>query len=96
MATALIDTPFDVQEIVDMPRWTLWPGTDPTGQGKPFEVRLEETFPNDIRGELGARGHRITQPGWWHGSAQIISRDPESGVLIGGSDSRVEGQAIAL
>ena len=96
MATALIDTPFDVQAIADMPRWTLWPGSDPTGQGNPFEVRLEETFDDDLRTELTARGHRIKQPGWWHGAAQIISRDPKTGVLVGGSDSRVEGQAIAL
>jgi gamma-glutamyltranspeptidase/glutathione hydrolase len=96
MSSALIDTPFDVQAIADMPRWTVWPGTDPTGQGNPFEVRLEAAFPDDIRAELGARGHRISEPRWWHGAAQIISRDPGTGVLVGGSDSRVEGQAIAL
>ena len=96
MSTALIDAGLDTQAVADMPRWTLWPGSDPIGQGNPFEVRLEPTFGDDLRAELTARGHRITTPGWWHGAAQIIARDPESGVLVAGSDSRVEGQAIAL
>lgn len=30
------------------------------------------------------------------GSAQLISRDPETGVLAGGSDPRSEGLAIGL
>lgn len=96
MSSALIDTGFDVQAIADMPRWTVWPGTDPTGAGKPFEVRLEAAFDQELRDELAARGHRIATPGWWHGAAQIISRDPASGVLVAGSDYRIEGQAIVL
>ncbi|HQY31058.1 MAG TPA: gamma-glutamyltransferase, partial [Thermomicrobiales bacterium] len=84
------------QMVAEMPRWTLWPGTDPTGTGKPFEVRMEPAFDSELVNELTARGHRVTQPGWWHGAAQIIARDPATGVLVAGSDPRVEGQAIAL
>jgi gamma-glutamyltranspeptidase len=96
MSTALIDSGLDVQAVAEMPRWTLWPGSDPLGLGNPYEVRLEEAFGPALEADLAGRGHRIKRPGWWHGAAQIIARDPESGILAGGSDQRVEGLAIAL
>ena len=46
---------------------------------------------------LQARGHPITvrEPhGIFFGSGQIIRRDPESGVLTGGSEPRADGAAI--
>jgi gamma-glutamyltranspeptidase/glutathione hydrolase len=79
-----------------MPRWTVWPGTDPTGVGNPFELRLEEAFGPDLHEALAKRGHKIKPVAGWHGAAQIIARDPETGVMVGGSDPRVEGQAIGL
>ena len=30
------------------------------------------------------------------GSVQVIARDPDSGVLAGGSDPRAEGMAVGL
>jgi gamma-glutamyltranspeptidase/glutathione hydrolase len=96
MSTALIDGGLNVQQAAEMPRWTLWPGSDPLGQGNPYQVRLEHEFGDEIAADLTGRGHVITRPGWWHGSAQLISRDPVTGVLAGGTDPRVEGLAIAL
>jgi gamma-glutamyltranspeptidase len=96
MSTALIDGGLDVQQAAEMPRWTLWPGSDPLGQGSPYQVRLEHAFGDEITDDLTGRGHIITRPGWWHGSAQLIARDPATGVLVGGTDPRVEGLAIAL
>ena len=96
MLTALIDGGLDVQQTVEMPRWTVWPGTDPVSVGKPFELRLEADFGPELHQKLADRGHDIKPVAGWYGAAQIIARDPETGVLMGGSDPRVEGQAIGL
>ena len=96
--TGLIDGGLDVQAAVEMPRWTSWPGTDPSTLPNPFELRVEERFGDGVIGELGQRGHRVRRLGAWAGggAAQVIARDPESGVLAGGSDPRVEGLALGL
>jgi len=96
MVSGLIDGKLNVQQAAEMPRWTVWPGTDPTGVGNPFELRLEEAFGPDLHEALAKRGHKIKPVAGWHGAAQIIARDPETGVMVGGSDPRVEGQAIGL
>lgn len=96
MVSGLIDGKLDVQQATEMPRWTVWPGTDPTGVGNPFELRLEEAFGPELHEALARRGHKIKPVTGWHGAAQIIARDPETGVMVGGSDPRVEGQAIGL
>ena len=96
MVTAMIDGGLDVQQAAEMPRWTVWPGTDPPGIGSPFELRLEPEFGETLFKQLAARGHQITMVTGWHGAGQLIARDPESGVIVGGSDLRVEGQAIGL
>ncbi|MDQ2683383.1 MAG: gamma-glutamyltransferase, partial [Chloroflexota bacterium] len=96
MITAMIDGGLDVQQTVEMPRWTVWPGTDPVSVSKPFELRLEADFGPELHQRLAERGHAIKPVNGWHGAAQIIARDPETGVLMGGSDPRVEGQAIGL
>jgi gamma-glutamyltranspeptidase/glutathione hydrolase len=96
MVSGLIDGKLDVQQVTEMPRWTVWPGTDPTGIGNPFELRLEDAFGPAMHEALARRGHKIKAVAGWHGAAQIIARDPETGVIVGGSDPRVEGQAIGL
>lgn len=96
MVTALIDGDLDVQQTVEMPRWNVWPGTDPTGTGNPFELRLEREFGPELYEKLAARGHVIKTVTGWHGAAQLIARDPDTGILMGGSDPRVEGQAIGI
>ena len=96
MLTAMIDAGLDVQQAVEMPRWTVWPGTDPIAVGNPYQLRLEREFGDQLFDGLGNRGHEITTVNGWHGAAQIISRDPETGICVGGSDPRVEGQAIGL
>jgi gamma-glutamyltranspeptidase / glutathione hydrolase len=62
-------------------------------------VLLEEGFEDDRASQLEARGHRVSvaeksQQGIF-GRGQIIMRDPETGVLWGGSDPRADGQALA-
>lgn len=92
----LINAGMDVQQAIEQPRWISWPGTDPSTIDNPFELRLEDRIDMAVRDELAARGHHIVvQPSWGGGGAmQIIARDPETGVFIGGSDARVEGTVL--
>jgi gamma-glutamyltranspeptidase/glutathione hydrolase len=94
--SALIDGGMDVQQAVDLPRWTSWPGTDPINIENPFELRVEDRIDEPTRNALAAKGHDVRVRGAWDGggAAQMIARDPETGVLAGGSDSRVEGLAL--
>jgi gamma-glutamyltranspeptidase / glutathione hydrolase len=94
--SALVDGGMDVQQAVDLPRWTSWPGTDPINIDNPFELRMEDRFDEATRQALAAKGHDMKVIGPWDGggAAQAIARDPDTGVLVGGSDSRVEGLAL--
>src|SRR5665811_81955 len=96
MISALIDGGMDVQQAIDMPRWTSWPGTDPSTIDSPFELRLESRFDESVISELKHRGHDVRVLEGWNGggAAQMIARNPKSGLLTGGSDSRVEGFAL--
>lgn len=94
--SGMIDGGLDVQAAIEMPRWTSWPGTDPSGIDNPFELRIEDRLPADVVAELEARGHATRLQGPWDGggSAQIIARNPETRILIGGTDARVEGMVL--
>ena len=92
----LIDAGYDVQTAIEQPRWTSWPGTDPSTFDNPFELRMESRVDESVRTDLAGRGHKVVEQDAWRGggSAQMIARDPETGLLIGGSDARVEGLAL--
>jgi len=98
LLSALIDGGLDVQAAVEAPRWSLWPGTDPADRPNPYELRAETRLGEAALAELAALGHPVKPTGGWGGSgaAQIIARDPETGVLVGGSDPRVEGLALGF
>ncbi|MDB5424712.1 MAG: gamma-glutamyltransferase [Phenylobacterium sp.] len=98
MLSALIDGGLDVQAAVEAPRWSLWPGTDPADRPNPYELRIETRIGEAALAELAGRGHPVKPTGGWAGSgaAQIIVRDPKTGVLAGGSDPRVEGLALGF
>ena len=82
-----IDFGLNPQAALDAPRWQ-WIS------GKMFHV--EHGFPRHIAQELAACGHQIqvTLDSGSFGRGQIIWRDPETGVLAGGTESRCDG-AIA-
>ena len=92
----LIDAGMDVQAAIEQPRWTSWPGTDPSTIDNPFELRMEARFDKLVRDALSVRGHKVVEQSVFGGggAAQMIARDPESGLMIGGSDARVEGIAL--
>jgi gamma-glutamyltranspeptidase/glutathione hydrolase len=90
----MLDDGLDPQTTLDRPRFCI---TDGTSGGK---VALEEGIPLSVMAGLTRMGHEI-QPvvGYQRaifGRGQIIFRDPETGVLWGGSDPRADGCAMTL
>ena len=87
------------QQALDTPRWSLSGphaglGADEAGG----QLAIEEGWDYDILAEMSRRGHQVVpvdgagRGGF--GGGQIIVRDPESGVLTGGSDPRKDGCAV--
>ncbi|HET7409541.1 MAG TPA: gamma-glutamyltransferase [Paracoccaceae bacterium] len=84
--TRMFDYGCDIQEAMDLPRFTPDPFTG--------EVEMEWTVPEPMRAELAGMGHRIVRPAKPIGGSQAIWIDHENGILTGGSDPRKDGAAI--
>lgn len=86
--TNTIDFHLHPQAALDAPRWQWMSGKT---------LLVEPQFPNHIAQALARRGHDInvaldTGP---FGRGEIIWRDPNTGVLIGGTESRADGVVAA-
>ena len=62
-------------------------------------VHLEEGISVEAMSALSARGHEVVPVSGIRrspvfGRGQIIVRDPETGVIVGGSDPRGDGAAV--
>jgi gamma-glutamyltranspeptidase/glutathione hydrolase len=84
----------DPQVALDMPRFCI---SDGTAGG---EVALENGIPLETIADLAQRGHPVREVTGWEramfGRGQVIVRDPETGVLTGGSDPRADGCTMTL
>ncbi|WP_456274867.1 gamma-glutamyltransferase [Bacillus sp. AK031] len=83
-----IDFHLNPQAALDAPRWQWLEGK---------KVLVERSFPEHIAHALIRKGHDIhtaTDEDKF-GRGQIIWRDPDSGVLIGGTESRTDGSIAA-
>jgi gamma-glutamyltranspeptidase / glutathione hydrolase len=96
--TNLIDFGMNVQEAVEAPRWSSYPGTDPGTLPNPFKLSVEDRVDKRVIAELQKRGHDVNVVGPWDGGAtvQLIEVNPENGVLMGASDPRTEGVAMGI
>ena len=96
--TGLIDGGLDVQAATEQPRWQFQPATYPIEQGNRFSLTVEDRLGNATIAELETMGYPLERAGMWGagGSVQVIARDPETGILAGGSDPRAEGMAVGL
>lgn len=78
------------QQALDAPRWQL------VGHGA--KLMIEPGFSAEVVSELEGRGYQLrTLDGFQRihmGGGQVILRNPESGVLIAGSDARKDGCAV--
>ncbi len=73
------------QAALDAPRWQ-WLSEK--------TIAVEQTFPSHIAKALEEKGHDVKvmlDVDSSYGRGQIILRDPDSGVLIGGTEPRTDG-----
>ena len=86
--TQMIDHGRDPQEAIESPKWHVAPDGP--------QLFVEDRLPLDTCYELRRRGHQLSVGTPWSGScaSQIITRDPDTGVLSAGSDPRTEGLAL--
>jgi gamma-glutamyltranspeptidase/glutathione hydrolase len=88
----MIDFGMNSQQALDAPRFTIRGGTS---HG---EVALEDQIPKSTLKELQSMGHKVISISgsvrMMFGRGQIITRNPDTGVLCGGSSPRADGMAI--
>ncbi|MBP3952401.1 gamma-glutamyltransferase [Bacillus suaedae] len=79
-----VDFGLNPQSALDAPRW-MW------SEGK--TVHVERHLPAHIAEQLAGIGHdiKVALEGGSFGRGQIIWRDPETGVMSGGTESRTDG-----
>ncbi|MGV3489375.1 MAG: gamma-glutamyltransferase family protein [Tuberibacillus sp.] len=83
-----IDFHLNPQAALDAPRWQWL---------KDKTVEVEATFPHHLAQALADKGHDIKialEPNSF-GRGEIIWRDPETGVLCGGAETRTDGTVAA-
>lgn len=90
----MVNDGLDPQQALDRPRFCL----EEAAAGS--LVLLEEGIPVPVMARLAEMGHPV-RPVSGHaratfGRGQIITRDPETGVLCGGSDPRADGAALGF
>lgn len=87
----LVDFGMDPQSALDAPRFN-WESR--------LRVALEPAVADDVYNELARRGHELfsreAAANHYYGGGQVIVRDPETGVLTGGSDPRKDGAAAGF
>jgi gamma-glutamyltranspeptidase/glutathione hydrolase len=98
MLVNLLDLGMSPQHALDVPRWMIAaPRSGVGAQQAGGLVQMEEGWDFFTRAELERRGHRLSPVDGFDrtvfGGGQIILRDPETGVLVAGSDPRKDGCA---
>ena len=87
----MIDFDLDPQQALDALRFRI----DVEGNGV---IHLEEGVSSDLVNELKKRGHEVNIVSGYDrisfGGGQIISRDPSSNLLMGGTEPRKDGIAV--
>ena len=90
----MVDFGMNPQEALDAPRFSIGSGT--AGGA----VNLEEGISMEVMSTLSRMGHvvnpRTGSSRGAFGKGQIITRNPKTGVLCGGSSPRADGMAIPL
>ncbi|MYF21377.1 MAG: gamma-glutamyltransferase family protein [Chloroflexi bacterium] len=91
----LLDRGMDAQTAIDAPRVSMYE-EPPNGR-----IYVEDTFGVEVLARLSELGHSVVPASGAIrtgvvGKGQIIYRDPDSGVLWGGSDPRADGCAVPL
>jgi gamma-glutamyltranspeptidase/glutathione hydrolase len=99
LVTHMLDFGMTPQEAVEAPRWRSL--QNPMESTVPHTcedvLQLEGRFPEEMRKSLAQKGHdlQILEDWGGPGNAQAIQIKAETGVLMGGSDPRRDGYAVA-
>ena len=92
--SALLDDSLDPQSALDQPRFCI------DGENLQASVDIEEGIPAREIKKLEKIGHPVNPVSGMgralFGRGQIITRDPDTGVLCGGSDPRADGCAMGF
>ncbi len=83
--SGVLDRGLDIQQSSDAPRSFAFDGT----------LSLEPTIPGSVADELIARGHRVIWADEPLGGCQAVHVDLSRGVILGASDHRKDGIALA-
>jgi gamma-glutamyltranspeptidase/glutathione hydrolase len=86
LLSGALDMGMDIQSATDAPRSFAFNG----------ELTLEPIVNTSVDSDLTARGHKVVRAPRPIGGCQAIWIDHERGVVIGASDSRKDGMALAL
>ena len=88
VVTNTVDYLLNPQATLDMPRWQWIKGKT---------VHVEPELPNYLVQSLVRKGHdiQVATDGGSFGRGQIIWRNPDTGVLQGGTESRTDGAIAA-
>ncbi len=95
----VIDFEMNSQEAIEAARWQHGGSVGAPGETAAEVLALEERSGDaPVREALKAKGHNVAAlPELGHGSSyQLISVDPETGALHGGSDPRCDGHAAGF
>jgi len=91
---SLVEDGANPQQALDQPRFCI------DAEENSGKVMLEKGIPVDTMARLAEMGHPVQPVSGWgratFGRGQVILRDPETGVLTGGSDPRADGCAMTL
>jgi gamma-glutamyltranspeptidase/glutathione hydrolase len=86
----LVDFKMNIQAALEAPRFTKYSFSG-------CDVMIENRFPQKVRDELTAKGHKLDVKGVFSsavGGGQVVMRDFAAGVNYGASDPRKDGQAV--
>ena len=93
----LVDFGMNLQEAGDAPRIQHDGSTEPAGQMVTMTdggvLNLETGFDYDVIRTLMRMGHKVEFADGPYGGYQAIKRDPDTGMYVGASESRKDGQA---
>jgi len=94
VVVGLVDYGLNPQEALDRPRFCI---SDDTMNG---QVSLEEGLPGETMATLQRMGHPVKPVSGYaravFGRGHIIHRNPQTGILCGGSDPRSDGCAMTI
>jgi gamma-glutamyltranspeptidase/glutathione hydrolase len=94
--SAFVDSGYEIQAMVELPRWTSFPSTDPARLPAPFELQIEAGFAPTTLQELEALGHTLRPPTLAEVTGGMQAIKIGDGIFEGASDPRVDGCAVGF